>query len=49
MTSLSPDFLLGLGVGIGIMAFFALFAFLLQRQGRELSALRIRSEIEVGI
>ena len=46
MTSLSPDFLLGLGVGIGIMAFFALFAFLLQRQGRELSALRIRSEIE---
>ena len=46
MTSLTPDFLLGLGVGVGIMAFFALFAFLLQRQGRELTALRLRSEIE---
>ena len=46
MNTLSPDFLIGLGVGVGIMAFFALFASLLQRQGRELSALRIRTEIE---
>ncbi len=46
MTTLAPEFFYGLGVGVGVMAVFALFAWLLQRQGRELTALRIRSGIE---
>ncbi len=46
MNALTPDFWLGLGVGVGVMGSIALFAWLLQRQGRELTALRLRAEIE---
>ena len=46
MNTLSPDFLVGLGVGTGLLALVGLFAWLLQRQGRELTALRLRTEIE---
>ncbi len=45
-TMLTPDFLVGLGVGAGAVGLLALFGWLWLRQGRELAAARLRAELE---